>query len=105
MDINTIITDYIRAAAEQAAAEKTAREAKKRREIAAAEILRHAAGRESFGTDQYTVGIKTEARRVLDTEKLLRDFPEAKELNQYGRDSVRQAITALPREASGTKTA
>lgn len=105
MGINETIAIYLAAKAEQAAAEKTARDAKKRADMAADEIVRHAAGRSGFDTDLYTVGLETVTRIVLDTEKLYRDFKDIKRLDQYGKESSRVAITALARQAAEGQTA
>lgn len=99
MNINDSIKNYLAAKAEQTAAEKIAREAKKRADMAADEILRAAAGRSSFETDAYTVGIKTRVSIVLDTEKLYRDFRDIKNLDQYGRESPRTTIEAIAKQA------
>lgn len=98
MDINVKIAAYIAAKADQAAAEKAARDAKKRADMAADDILRHAAGRTSFDTDAYTVGISRTVAIVLDTEKLYRDFKDIKNLDQYGKESPRVKITAIERQ-------
>lgn len=105
MDINERIAAYIAAKAEQAAAEKTARDAKKRADMAADDILRHAAGRPSFDTDAYTVGIARSVAIVLDTDKLYRDFKDIKNLDQYGKESPRVKINAIPRQQEDTMTA
>lgn len=105
MDINEKIAAYIAAKAEQAAAEKAARDAKKRAEMAADDILRHAAGRTSFDTDAYTVGIARTVSVILDTEKLYRDFKDIKNLDQYGKESPRVKINAIPRQQENTLTA
>jgi len=97
MSIDSIITEYLKAKADQAAAEKVAREAKKRAEALAGDILRHAAGRASFETSAYIVGLAPVTRVVLDTEKLYRDFPGIKDLDQYGRESTRTDIKAMAR--------
>lgn len=98
MAINDSISAYLAAKADRAAAEKAAREAKKREEVAAAEIIRHAGGRACFDTEAFTVSIEQAARVILDTEKLYQDFPDIKNLDQYGRESTRNVITALARE-------
>lgn len=105
MDINERIAAYIAAKAEQAAAEKAARDAKKRADMAADDILRHAAGRPSFDTDAYTVGIARSVAIVLDTDKLYRDFKDIKNLDQYGKESPRVKINAIPRQQEDTLTA
>lgn len=105
MEINERIAAYIAAKADQAAAEKAARDAKKRAEIAADDIIRHAAGRTSFDTDAYTVGIDRTVSIILDTEKLYADFKDIKRLDQYGKESPRVKITAIPRQQADTLTA
>jgi len=105
MDINERIAAYIAAKADQAAAEKAARDAKKRADIAADDIMRHAAGRPSFDTDAYTVGIARSVAIVLDTDKLYHDFKDIKNLDQYGKESPRVKITAIPRQQEDTLTA
>ena len=105
MAINDIISNYVQARAERLAAEKTARDAKKREEVAAAEIIRHAAGRPGFDTDAWTVAIEQATRIILDQEKLFRDFPGIKALDQYGKESTRDVITALARQAASTPAA
>lgn len=101
MDINGYINLYLQEKAKQAAAEKAARDAKKAAEIAADEIIKHAAGRTSFDTDAYTVGLETITRIILDTEKLYQDFKDIKNLDQYGKESTRVSITALARTHDG----
>lgn len=104
--IDNIIAVYLAAKAAEAAASKKAREAKARAEEAAAEIMRHAGGRLAFDTAGYTVAIGQETRIILDQQKLFADFPGIKALDQYGKESTRNIITALAREtAPGTKTA
>ena len=105
MKINESIAVYLAAKAEQAAAEKAARDAKKRADMAADEILRHAAGRPSFDTDAYTVGIVRTVAIVLDTEKLYQDFKDIKSLDQYGKESPRVKITAIARQQAEGLTA
>lgn len=105
MNINDIISVYLAAKAQEAAANKAAREAKARAEAAAADILLHAAGRDSFETDAYTVAIGKETRVILDQQRLFKDFPGIKNLDQYGRESTRDTITALNRAQSNTISA
>ena len=105
MDINEKIAAYIAAKAEQADADKHARDAKKRADMLADDILRHAAGRPSFDTDAYTVGIARSVAIVLDTEKLFHDFKDIKNLDQYGKESLRVKITAIPRQQEDSLTA
>lgn len=105
MGINEAIAAYLAAKAEQAEAEKTAREAKKRADMAADEIMRHAAGRDSFETDAYTVGITRSVAIVLDTEKLFNDFKDIKSLDQYGKESPRVKITAIARQQESSASA
>ena len=103
--INRIISEYLAAKAAEAAANKAAREAKKRAELAADRIIRHAAGKASFDTDAYTVSIEKVTRIILDTEKLYADFKDIKSLDQYGKESSRDVITALAREQPAARTA
>lgn len=98
MAINDIIAVYLAAKAAEAAASKAAREAKARADAAAADILRHAAGRAGFETDAYTVGITHSVSIILDTEKLYHDFKDIKRLDQYGKESPRVKINAVPRQ-------
>lgn len=105
-NINQFIAIYLAAKAAESAANKAAREAKARAEAAAAEIKRHAAGRTSFDTDAYTVSIGQGSRIILDQPALLADFPNIKDLDQYGTRSTWDVITALAREtAPAGKTA
>lgn len=105
MDINNSIAAYLAAKAEQADAEKRARDAKKRADMAADDIMRHAAGRPSFETDAYSVGISRSVSIVLDTEKLYRDFKDIKNLDQYGKESPRVKITAIARRQADSASA
>lgn len=105
MAINEIISNYLTAKAEEAAANKTARLAKARAEEAAAEIVKHAAGRASFETEAYNVALSVAKRIILDQEKLMEDFPGIKSLDQYGRESTRTVITALARQQAETRSA
>lgn len=97
MSINEIISIYLAAKAAESAANKAAREAKARAEAAAADILAHAAGKPAFETELFTVSIGKETRVILDQQKLFKDFPGIKNLDQYGRESTRDTITALAR--------
>jgi len=105
MDINGIIAVYLAAKAAEAAANKAARDAKARAEAAAADIIRHAAGRPAFDTDAYTVALSKETRVILDQQKLFDDFPGIKALDQYGKESTRDVITALARQQADTLSA
>ena len=105
MTINETITAYLAAKAEQAAAEKRARDAKKRADMLADDIIRHAGGRPVFETDAYTVALAEVVRVVLDTEKLYRDFKDIKNLDQYGKESKRIDIKALARQAASQASA
>lgn len=105
MTINEAISIYLAAKAQESAANKAAREAKNRAEAAAAEIVKHAAGRLAFETDAYTVSIGQETRVILDQQKLFADFPGIKNLDQYGRESKRSVITALARQQAETASA
>ena len=98
MTINEHIAAYLAAKAEQAEADKRARAAKKRADMAADEIIRHAAGRPGFETDAFTVALEEVVRVVLDTEKLYKAFKDIKNLDQYGRESKRIDIKALARQ-------
>lgn len=104
-ELNTIIAEYLAAKAEQAAAEKKGRAAKKRADIAADEIIRKACGRSVLETDAYTVALETITKVILDTDKLYQDFRDIKNLDQYGRETSRIAITAIPRAAAAEKSA
>lgn len=104
-DINSIIAEFITAKAEQAAADKKSRAAKKRADMAADEIIRKAGGQSVLETDLYTVALETVVRIVLDTDKLFHDFKDIKNLDQYGRETTRTAITAIPRAAAAEKSA
>ena len=105
-NINPIITAYLAAKAEESAANKKARDAKARAEAAAAEIKAYAAGRVSFETDAYTVALAQETRVILDQPRLFADFPGIKDLDQYGKESTRDVITAIARAgAPDVKTA
>ena len=104
-DINDIIREYLDAKAEQAAADKRARDAKKRADILADDIKRHAAGRAGFETELYTVALEEVVRVVLDTEKLYHDFKDIKNLDQYGRESKRTDIQALARQQASQASA
>ena len=99
-NIDSIISVYLAAKAAESAANKAAREAKARAEAAAAEIKRLAAGRAAFDTAAYTVQISQETRVILDQQSLFRDFPGIKDMDQYGRESTRDVITALARQAA-----
>lgn len=99
MEINAAIAAYLTAKEEQSAAEKRARELKKKTDMLAGDILRHAAGRDAFNTEQWAVDITTTVYVVLDTETLYRDIPDIKDLNQYGKESPRTKITAVPLKA------
>jgi len=103
--IDSIIAVYLAAKTAEAAANKKAREEKARAEEAAAEILRHAAGRQAFDTDGYTVALSKETRVILDQQKLFADFPGIKSLTQYGKESTRDVITALARQAADVRSA
>ena len=105
MSINEIIAVYLTAKAQEAAANKAAREAKARAEAAAADIMRHAADRAGFETESYTVGITRTTSIILDTEKLYHDFPGIKALDQYGKESPRVKINAIPRQTADTVSA
>ena len=105
MTINESISLFLEARTEQAAAEKQARDAKKRADMAADAIIKHAAGRASFETDAYTVALETITRVILDTEKLYHDFKDIKRLDLYGKESTRTQITALARQAANGRTA
>ena len=105
MGINSIIAVYLAAKTAEAAANKAAKAAKAEAEKAAAEIMRYAAGRTGFDTDLYTVAMTTETRVILDQQKLFADFPGIKDLDQYGKESTRDVITALERCQAETVSA
>ena len=105
MGINSIIAVYLAAKAAEAEANKKARTAKAEAEKAAAEIMRYAAGRTGFDTDLYTVAMTKETRVILDQGKLFADFPGIKDLDQYGKESTRDVITALERHQAETVSA
>ncbi len=102
MSINDAITLYLAAKAAESAATKKAKEEKAKADAAAAEIMRHAAGRAGFETELYTVGITRTVSIVLDSEKLYRDFPDIKSMDQYGKESPRVKINALARQQAET---
>lgn len=105
MNINELINKYNAAKTAEAEANKRARLEKARAEEAAAEIIRYAAGRDSFETDAYTVALSQATRVILDQEKLQHDFPGIKDLSQYGKESTRTVITALARQQAETLSA
>lgn len=96
MDINSVIADYI-AAKEKAAAEK------KRADGLKAIILQHAGKAGSFTTDLYTVIIKTSVSRRIDTEALLKDFPDIKET--YGKNTPSTTVDIATAAAAGKASA
>lgn len=98
MEINKVIFDYLSAKAEQTEADKKARDAKKRADMLADEIVRYAGGRASFETSGYAVGLSEAVRVILDTDKLYRDFKDIKALDQYGKETRRTVITAVERQ-------
>lgn len=84
MSINEIVSAYIAAKAEKAAAEK-------REKAMKALIIQHAHGAEYFETDDFRVMISKRKRTGIDTEKLYADFPEMKDV--YGQTSFYDVIT------------
>ena len=86
MDINTIISEYIKAKEQETAAKKR---------IAALKsiIMDHAKNADNFSTDIYTVVIKTTTSSRLDTAALYRDFPDIKSV--YEKSTTSKTITAV----------
>jgi len=96
MNINDIVSEFMQARAEEAAA-------KKRKEKAAALIIEHARGAEFFQTDMYNVVIDTRTRTGIDTERVYADFPEFRDV--YGKTSTYNVITPKARTDAAGKTA
>lgn len=96
MDINTIITMYLKAKEQESIAKKQAETAKKI-------ILDYAKNNDHFVTDVYTVIVKTSDSIRLDTKTLYNDFPDIKET--YGKVTTSQTITAVENTTATEKTA
>ena len=96
MDINTIISEYIKAKEEKAAAEK-------REKAYKALLIDHANGRDNFSTDIFTVIVKTSSSVRLDTAALYKDFPDMKTV--YGKETTSTTVTAVYTDNAEQKTA
>ena len=96
MDINTIITDYIRAKQEESSAKKAAAAAKEM-------LLQYAGGADNFMTDIYTVIIKKTQSVRLDTAALYRDFPDVK--REYSKATESTSLDVVKTAGAAKKTA
>ena len=96
MGINEIIAAYIQAKETEAAAKKRAASLKNL-------LLEYAGGRDNFTTGIYTVIVKTSTSCRLDTEKLVKDFPDIKTV--YGKETTSTTITAVVTADAEKKTA
>lgn len=96
MGINEIIAAYI-------AAKQQESNAKKQAESMKALLIEHAAGRELFTTDLYTVFVKTTTSSRLDTIALYRDFPDIKDV--YRKETTSTTINAIETAAAAKKPA
>lgn len=94
MSTNEIIAAYI--AAKQAEAD-----AKKRAESMKALLIEHAAGRELFTTDTYTVFVKKTTSSRLDTKALYKDFPDIKQV--YEKVTTSTTVNAIETAAASAK--
>ena len=96
MAINDIISAYLAAKEQEAAAKKTAAAMK-------AAILDAARGADHFTTDAYTVIIKTSQALRLDTAALYRDFPDVKDT--YGKTTTSVSVDVATLAAAEQATA
>lgn len=96
MDINSIISEMLRAKEEEAAAKKRADTMKKL-------LLAHVGDAELYQTDVYTVFVKTTASTRLDTAALYADFPDIKET--YGKTTVSKTVSAVVTADAGKQPA
>ena len=96
MAINDIISTYLAAKEQEAAAKKTAAAMK-------ALILDAARGADHFTTDKYSAIIKTTASVRLDTAALYHDFPDVKDT--YGKTTTSVSIDVVALAASEQATA
>lgn len=96
MDINTIVSEYIRATAAETAAKKRVAELK-------TALIDYARGAASFDTSDYTVIIKTTTSCRLDTKALYKDFPDIKDV--YNRPTTSTSIITAARVAEEQKSA
>lgn len=100
MSIDSIIAEYIDVKARETAANKEARDAKKRADELRDEIIKRAAGRDYIETDAYSAVISYTAKTTIDTAKLYAEFGETAVKELYGKDSGYFTVKARARETA-----
>lgn len=97
-NINSIISAYLAAKAEESAAKKRAAALKEK-------ILQHAGSAPAFNTDEWNVIIKRSISIRIDTAKLYADFGEQEIKSVYGYESESVTVNAAAVKAAETKSA